>query len=397
MINFSIISTGSLKKVHGANYVLDFLIRSSSRFENVKLTKVFSGYETIDVSNGEQMPIGVGLTSVSHTTNRKIRAFFRDFLDSKYFVWAYLKEYLNMVRPAQAVIRKVLESNDMSDWYIFQDIHAAYWYFKLSKRRTAKTAIIIHQADDSMSQLFLTFPAFEKPNKRSHLFFLRDYVYENIDKVIYISRKAYESSIVDESKRAFIYNGIPDISDSLRSSFRNDEKINFICVGSINGRKGQEVILQALTFLPEQVLKKIHVYLVGDGNERVNLEKFVVENNIESFVTFMGVRYDVSEILRDMDVFIMPSLNEGLSISSLEALRAGLFLMMTDTGGNCEVMEDNCGITINRNPQELANQVKYVVSNNIISQIQKNRSVDRYHQLFSLEKMAFAYEELMTK
>ena len=398
MKTFSIVSTGSLKAVHGANFVLDNIIKSQPFFNNIVLKKIYSSAEVLDIGKGDQMPIGEGYGKSTFKAERKFRSFLRELLSSKYIVWARLKEYFNYLRPAKNVANKVMNDSDQSDWLIFQEFHSAYYYLKLKEKKQIrnKTALIIHQADDSCGQFLATFPAFlNNSTQKARIYKMRDYVYEHIDKVIYISNKACEGSIADKSKRVMIYNGIADVPYDKQSKFRNDGKINLVCVGSMSGWKGQELIIQALTEISQDLQKKIRLYFVGDGAERANLEAQVAENKLGEIVEFMGIRKDVAEILTKMDVFVMPSFSEGLSISSLEALRGGLYLLMTDTGGNCEVMGDDCGMVVIRDPQDIAEKLEMIIKNNIVSKEQKERSVARFHQYFSLERMAEGYEKMI--
>ncbi|AVM58663.1 hypothetical protein C3V43_13630 [Bacteroides heparinolyticus] len=398
MKRFSIVSTGTLKAVHGANFVLDNIVKSKPFFNDVLLNKIYSSAEVVDVNNGEEMPIGEGNETCTYKATRGIRSFFRNLLSSDYIIWARLKEYLNYVRPAKCVAKRALSDSNQCEWLIFQEIHSAYYYLKLKQKNSIekKTAIIIHQADDLCGQFLATFPAFNNSEKQTaRILRLRDYVYENIDKIIYISQKAYEESIAPISKRCMIYNGISDVAENMRSRKLERPQINLVCVGSMSGRKGQDVIISALALLPKEKKEKVKLFLVGDGSARGDLERRVLELHLNDVVEFMGLRKDVANILVDMDVFVMPSKNEGLSISTLEALRAGLFLLLTDVGGNCEVMGDDCGIVITRDPKDVARKLETIIDQKLVSQEQKERSVERFHRYFGLKNMAEGYEKMM--
>lgn len=398
MKSFSIVSTGTLKAIHGANFVLDYLVKSKPYFKNVLFKKIYSSKEELNIEKGDNMPIGEGSETSSYRMKRGVRTLLRKLLSSNYLIGARIKEYLNYIGPAKQVARKVMNDIEQSDWLIFQEFHSAYYYLKLKKKYSVdkKTALIIHQADDSCGQFFATFPVFNKNGRQKvRILKMRDYVYENIDRVIYISQKAYNGSIAPEEKRCMIYNGIVDIPDALRSCKKNSDYINLVCVGSISGRKGQDVIIESLALIPKEKRDFIKLYIVGEGSAKQDLEKHTMNLGLADNVFFMGLRSDVAEILSNMDVYIMPSQNEGLSISSIEALRAGLFLLLTDAGGNCEVMGNDCGMVVTRNPKDVAKKIEMIIDNNIISDEQKKRSVERFHQLFVLEKMAEGYERMI--
>jgi glycosyltransferase involved in cell wall biosynthesis len=87
--------------------------------------------------------------------------------------------------------------------------------------------------------------------------------------------------------------------------------------------------------------------LVGDGPLRANLEPFY---GLEYGIVWLGaIRDDARriEILRGSDVFILPSLVEGLSLSLLEAMSCGIACIATDAGADASVIADGAGIVIN--------------------------------------------------
>ncbi|MEW9671325.1 glycosyltransferase family 1 protein [Ammoniphilus sp. 3BR4] len=73
-----------------------------------------------------------------------------------------------------------------------------------------------------------------------------------------------------------------------------------------------------------------HLVLVGEGNERENIERLVREKNIEDKVHFLGLRNDIEYILSSIDLFLFPSLYEGLGIVLVEAQAAGIPCLISD-------------------------------------------------------------------
>lgn len=80
--------------------------------------------------------------------------------------------------------------------------------------------------------------------------------------------------------------------------------------------------------------------LVGDGPQRPVMEKLTEELGIAGSVRFLGVRNDVERLLTASDLFMLSSLSEGISVTLLEAMAAGLPVAATDVGGNSEVVEE---------------------------------------------------------
>ena len=70
--------------------------------------------------------------------------------------------------------------------------------------------------------------------------------------------------------------------------------------------------------------------LVGDGKDRMKIEKKVKSLGLVDNVVFMGVRNDVNDIFQAMDIFVFPSLYEGLPVTMIEAQAAGLPCVISD-------------------------------------------------------------------
>lgn len=139
---------------------------------------------------------------------------------------------------------------------------------------------------------------------------------------------------------SIIKNGINTVdfirNDEIRKAVRENLKIGnelTICnVGRFTRQKNHAFIIEIFN-----ELKKMHpnskLVLVGDGEKFVETKRLVDKYNLEKDVHFCGAltRDEESKVLIASDVFLMPSLYEGVSIASMEAQMAGLCLLMSDT------------------------------------------------------------------
>jgi glycosyltransferase involved in cell wall biosynthesis len=108
-------------------------------------------------------------------------------------------------------------------------------------------------------------------------------------------------------------------------------------VGRLEERKGLEVFLDALAAL-RQGRPDVRAALVGEGPLEGALRDRARALGLQDAVSFMGRREDVAAVLEALDVFVLPSHTEGLSIALLEAATAGCAIVATDVGGNPEVV-----------------------------------------------------------
>jgi sugar transferase (PEP-CTERM/EpsH1 system associated) len=112
------------------------------------------------------------------------------------------------------------------------------------------------------------------------------------------------------------------------------------CVGNFFPVKGHITALQAMDGLAGGE-KNWRLLLIGDGPERSNLEAFVNSRpQWAKHVSFLGVSHRVPEMMNALDVYVLPSIAEGISNSLLEAMATGLPVIATETGGNPEVIAD---------------------------------------------------------
>lgn len=107
-----------------------------------------------------------------------------------------------------------------------------------------------------------------------------------------------------------------------------DEKI-ILCLGRLARQKNLSFIIPTIAKLAKNN-PRIRLYLVGDGNERNMLEEMIDYYKIEKIVKFFGSRSDTDNFYKISDLFLMPSLYEGLSIAALEAQASGVDVIVSD-------------------------------------------------------------------
>ncbi|MGA2552065.1 MAG: glycosyltransferase [Burkholderiaceae bacterium] len=145
-----------------------------------------------------------------------------------------------------------------------------------------------------------------------------------------------------------VLNGIPverfGVSDERRERARDALVVprSALVIGTVGRQvalKNQRLILELLPGLA-QSHPELRVVLIGDGVLRGTLEKQASELRISERVHFAGERKDVADLLPAFDVFVLPSLTEGLSIALLEAAASGLAIVASRVGGNPEIIQD---------------------------------------------------------
>ncbi len=129
-------------------------------------------------------------------------------------------------------------------------------------------------------------------------------------------------------------------------------------IGRLEEQKGQEFLLAALPEL-KKAIADLQVIIVGDGRWRTRLEEQSRRLNLDDTVHFLGARRDLARLYRAMDIFVLPSLWEGLPLALLKAMAAGLPVIATQVSGVVEVIADGANGRLGppRQPEALASAV----------------------------------------
>jgi glycosyltransferase involved in cell wall biosynthesis len=119
-----------------------------------------------------------------------------------------------------------------------------------------------------------------------------------------------------------------------------DSDFVLISVGELNKNKNNRIIIEAMNELNNQ---NIHYLVCGDGSAREDLQNLAEKYNLARNVHFLGYRNDIEELLNISDVFVMPSIREGLSRSIMEAMAVGKPCIVSDIRGNRDLISNETG------------------------------------------------------
>ena len=166
-------------------------------------------------------------------------------------------------------------------------------------------------------------------------------------------------------------------------------------VARLDEQKGISYLIEAARKVVEEK-PDTRFIIVGDGPLRKSLEGLSTRLGLEEHVLFLGARNDVAEILKASDVFVLPSLWEGFPNVVLEAMASGLPVVATKTSGTPEAVADgDTGLLVEpKDAQGLAEAIRTMVSDEQQRRAMGARGKKRVMELFSLEKMITANEEL---
>jgi glycosyltransferase involved in cell wall biosynthesis len=206
---------------------------------------------------------------------------------------------------------------------------------------------------------------------------------------------------VAEHRVSVVYNGV-DASDppraeqsrALRTSLGLDGCDHVIgAVGSLYPVKGHIHLIRALPGILRACPGTL-LLLVGQGELESSLRAEVASRNLETHVRFLGFRSDVPALLSLFDVFVLPSLSEGLSMALLEAMAAGNPVVATRVGGNPElVLDADTGFLVGaESPDSISDKVVRILQDKALAARMGESGRRRVREKFSFRAMVDRYQ-----
>lgn len=120
-----------------------------------------------------------------------------------------------------------------------------------------------------------------------------------------------------------------EVRVQVRKNLGDEGAKNLIHIGRFNRQKNHKFLLRIFAAVIEKD-PSFHLFLVGDGEMKEEIEEEIKRLNMQSAVSMMGIRSDVHELLQAMDIFLFPSLFEGLPVSLVEAQASGIHCVISD-------------------------------------------------------------------
>jgi glycosyltransferase involved in cell wall biosynthesis len=209
-----------------------------------------------------------------------------------------------------------------------------------------------------------------------------------IDRYVAVSRaiamQLNEEFHVPSEKVRVVYNGtsIPPRRTTLSPATASGA-VRVLTACRLHAQKGLEDLLHAVPRVSGAIF-----LIAGDGPDRPRLEDIVRRLCIADRVRFLGFRPDVSQLLEACDLFVLPSLYEGLPLVLLEAMAHQRPIIATTVPGNEEVLADGAGLMVPpRDPDALAAAIITVLSDPARARRLAAAGRERVEANFSVDRM----------
>jgi sugar transferase (PEP-CTERM/EpsH1 system associated) len=213
------------------------------------------------------------------------------------------------------------------------------------------------------------------------------------------------------TKISQVYNGV-DINrfnendakplSLLPIEFRDPNLLLIGTVGRLDPVKDQLTLVQSFIHLVKtqsELSHKVRLVIVGSGVLMPSLQILTQDADIEHLVWFAGERHDVADIMQTLDLFVLPSINEGISNTILEAMASALPVIATKVGGNPElVIDGQTGyLVLKQDPIAMAEAFKHYLLQPELLKLHGQAGRSRAISTFSLNRMMADYMAIYDK
>ena len=168
-----------------------------------------------------------------------------------------------------------------------------------------------------------------------------EWMSKHADRFIAISKTVAKDWIengLPDNKVSIVCNGIDLSSIESKDGFDTDETIRIVMVGHLVPAKGQEMVIERISKLPDEIRRHITLDCIGDGTEDYKKKLVDSARNKDVSLTLKGYREDVGKLLKEYDIGISSSLGEGFGLSTVEYMAAGICPVVANTGANEEII-----------------------------------------------------------
>lgn len=169
-------------------------------------------------------------------------------------------------------------------------------------------------------------------------------------------------------------------------------------ISALRAQKDQITLLKAMEIIKVS-LPKAKLIIAGDGDKASELKEYSRTHDLDDSVYFLGYRSDTDKILSSLDIFVLPSLYEGLPLCLLEAMAAGIPVVATDVMGSNELVEagENGLLSPAKSPEDLAENIITVLTDQKIAQHLKDNGRNSVMNKYNFDTNMRKYEDFYLK
>lgn len=347
------------KRGGGSSKYCDMLIKAySDKVDSTILTQLVHGQNKKDIYADN-----ITVHRLKTAENRKTR-----------LILLNIKSFFKAIK----IIKK--ENIDIIHGHILPGIITAYFLGAIFRKPVVATPYNIY-FNESKSSIINSFSNF-----------LEKFFYKRVDKLVFESEdnKKKAITILDTvfDNSVTVNTGMVLPNNYLQNIFV-EYPINMVFIGRLVKVKALDLLIESFRLLDSNILEKLHLDIIGEGEEIGNLQKLISNYNFDKFIKIHGFVKDSDLFINKANIFILPSHTEGLSIALLEAMANGLACIVNNYG--VPFSSDEVYIMINNNPSSIASALtKFVKTPTLINEYGEKAYL-RIKNDFSIEAFGYNY------
>ncbi|HBI93266.1 MAG TPA: hypothetical protein DDY58_13090 [Terrisporobacter glycolicus] len=292
------------------------------------------------------------LTSLLKLFNKENIQEFIDGLRENVISKSYIKVYLHFIGLSKLFSMKIdrcIGIEESKDWIFYSAWYYSTAYAVTEAKKRFKYAKVVSLAH--------SFEVDKIKNKFTHVLYRKKY-HNELEKISFISENVFKKFENDISKKLNLRLDNIDINmlgttklKGKYSDFSKDNIIRIVSCSHIVPIKRLDLILNALDYTN----LKIEWTHIGDGKERKTLEQEIINNKNKNLkINLLGAlenkKIHEFYVKNKVDIFINLSESEGIPVSIMEAIAYGIPVIATDVGGNSEIVKNDFGRLVSKNP-----------------------------------------------
>lgn len=211
--------------------------------------------------------------------------------------------------------------------------------------------------------------------------------------------KEIQKSVVDEYNINFkdtpvIFNGVSMEKCHIKNDYTGNKKI--LHIGRFSAQKNHEVLVKAFSTVVNRG-HDVSLYLYGQGELEESIKELVKNLHMDKKIFFCGLTDDVYSVMESTDIFVLPSLFEGMPMTLIEAMGTGMPILASNVGGIPDMIEnEKSGLLCEPTVEEVAAGLEKLISSEEDRKLYGQNAVISSEK-YSADKMAKDYYEIYLK
>lgn len=313
----------------------------------------------------------------------------------------HYKSIFRKVFPGNSHVMKLFSPGRLHKWFITEhyDVEISYLegpsarIISGCKNESTKLVSWIHVQQENMEHLAGAFRSQIEAHK----------CYERFDQTVCVSeyvKKDFCTILDFKNPCCVLYNTVESdeiirLSKDEAVELRVDGKIRMIAVGTLKESKGYDRMLRIVKKLCDNAYP-VHLYILGEGPQKAELERYVQENRLIDSVTFLGYNTNPYKYVAKSDLFVCASLAEGFSTATTESLIVSTPVCTVEVSGMKEMLGENneWGIVTENDEEKLYWGIKKLLDDPQLLAHYKEKAMER-GKIFNTENTVKAVEHLI--